>query len=141
MTVAVRPAGSDDVPALIVADPYAQINVERRGQIAGWVEAGQCFVAERDGQIVGYSVLTRHFFQSFFIELVTVGEADRRSGVGTAMVGYLIDLVPPGQKLWTSTNQSNAPMRSLLGRLGFIESGRVENLDEDDPELIFVRLP
>jgi hypothetical protein len=49
--------------------------------------------------------------------------------------------MPPGEKLWTSTNQSNQAMRLLLPRLGFIESGRIDNLDEGDPELVFVRLP
>ncbi|MEO7224256.1 MAG: GNAT family N-acetyltransferase [Devosia sp.] len=139
MSVVVRPAGSDDVAALIAADLYAQINAERRAQIADWVDAGQCFVAARDGRVAGYSVLTRNFFHSFFIELVTVGEGERRSGVGTAMIEHITDLVPLGEKLWTSTNESNAPMRGLLGRLGFVQSGRIDNLDEGDPELIFVR--
>ena len=109
MTIDVRPAGSEDVAALIAADGYAQVNAERRAQIAGWVDAGQCFVAELEGDVVGYSALTRNFFHSFFIELVMVTEAERRSGVGTAMIRHIMDLVPPGEKLWTSTNRSNAP--------------------------------
>jgi GNAT superfamily N-acetyltransferase len=141
MSIDVRAAGSDDLTGLIAADPHAQFNAERRSQIVAWIEAGQCFVAEREGRIVGLSVLTRTFFHSFFIDLVFVAEADRRTGAGTAMIEYLIELVPPGEKLWTSTNQSNAPMRALLPRLGFIESGRIDNLDEGDPELVFVRLP
>jgi ribosomal protein S18 acetylase RimI-like enzyme len=141
MSVEVRPAGSDDIAALIAADPYAQINPERRAQIAEWVEAGHCFVAERNGRLVGYSVLNRQFFDSFFIKLVAVADTDRRSGVGTAMVEHLIAIIPPGEKLWTSTNESNAPMRGLLPRLGFVSTGRIDNLDEGDPELVFVRLP
>jgi ribosomal protein S18 acetylase RimI-like enzyme len=141
MSVEIRAAGSDDVPDLVAADPYAQINAGRRAQIGEWVEAGYCFIAVRDGSIVGYCVLTRDWFDQFFIKLVGVVESDRRTGVGTAMIEHLIGLIPPGEKLWTSTNESNAPMRALLPRLGFTESGRVDNLDEGDPELIFVRLP
>lgn len=141
MSVEVRAAGSDDIIALIAIDPYAQINAERSTQIAVWVESGQCFVAERDGETVGYSVLSKTFFHSFFIDLVMVAEADRRSGVGTALIEHLIDVVPQGEKLWTSTNESNAPMRALLPRLGFMPSGRIDNLDDGDPELVFVRLP
>jgi ribosomal protein S18 acetylase RimI-like enzyme len=85
--------------------------------------------------------VVKEFFDSFFIKLVAVAEAERRAGVGTAMIEHLIDLIPPGEKLWTSTNESNAPMRALLPRLGFIESGRIDNLDEGDPELVFVRMP
>jgi ribosomal protein S18 acetylase RimI-like enzyme len=141
VSVEVRPAGRDDITALVAADPYAQINAGRRAQIAEWGEAGQCFVAERDGEIVGYSVLTREFFDSFFIKLLAVGEHERRTGVGTSLLDYIIDMIPPSEKLWTSTNESNVPMVSLLLRLGFVESGRIDNLDEDDPELVFVRLP
>ncbi len=141
MTLEVRAAGSDDIADLIAADPFAQINAGRRAQIAEWVEAGHCFLAEREGRLVGYSVLNREFFDSFFIKLVAVAETERRTGVGTAMIEYMIELIPPGEKLWTSTNQSNAPMRSLLPRLGFVESGRIDNLDDGDPELVFVRLP
>ena len=141
MTIEIRAAGPDDLAALVAADPFAQINAERRAQIVEWVQAGQCFVAERNDAIVGYSVLTRHFFNSFFIELLAVSEAERRSGVGTAMVRHLIEVVPPGEKLWTSTNESNAPMRALLAGIGFVQSGRIDNLDEGDPEFVFIRFP
>lgn len=141
MSIEVRAAGSDDIAALIAGDPFAQINPGRRAEIAEWVEAGHCFVAERDGRLVGYSVLNRHFFGQFFIKLVGVAETERRTGVGTAMIEHLVGLMPPGEKLWTSTNQSNAPMRALLQRLGFEPSGQIDNLDEGDLELVFVRLP
>ena len=141
MSIEIRAASSDDVADLIAADPDAQIDAGRRAQIGEWVDAGLCFVAERGGRLVGYSVLNREFFDSFFIKLVAVAEAERRTGVGTAMLKHLIALLPPGEKLWTSTNQSNAPMRALLPRLGFVPSGQIDNLDGGDPELVFVRLP
>ena len=141
MSVEIRAAGADDVADLVAADPYAQVDAGRRAQMAEWVAAGHCFVAERGGRIAGYCVLNREFFDSFFIKLVAVAETERRSGVGTAMIEHLVGLIPPGEKLWTSTNESNAPMRSLLPRLGFIASGRIDNLDDGDPELVFVRLP
>ena len=75
------------------------------------------------------------------IELLAVSEAERRSGVGTAMVRHLIEVVPPGEKLWTSTNESNAPMRALLAGIGFVQSGRIDNLDEGVPEFVFIRFP
>src|SRR5690606_38523460 len=59
----------------------------RRTEIEVWIDAGQCFVAERDREIVGYGILTRNFFHSFFIDLLMVSEPERRSGVGTALIG------------------------------------------------------
>ena len=141
MSPEIRPAHEDDIPALIAADPFAQSHASRRAQIAQWVDAGQCFIAERGGAVVGYAVLTRDFFDCFFIKLLAVAAHERRTGIGTALVRAIFDLVPPGEKLWTSTNRSNAPMLRLLPRLGFIESGRIDNLDDDDPELIFLHAP
>ena len=42
-------------------------------------------------------------------------------------------------QLFTSTNRSNLPMRRLCDRLGFQRSGVVENLDNDDPELVYYK--
>jgi hypothetical protein len=42
-------------------------------------------------------------------------------------------------KLFTSTNQSNKPMQVLLNRLGYRPSGVIENLDEGDPELVYMK--
>ena len=47
------------------------------------------------------------------------------------------DCVAP--KLFVSTNESNLPMQALLAKLDYAPSGRVENLDEGDPELIYVK--
>jgi GNAT superfamily N-acetyltransferase len=141
MSVAIRPAEQGDIASLVAADSFAQSNAGRRIEIAYWVENGQCFLAERDQRVVGYAVLTRNFFHSFFIELLMVQESVRRTGVGRALIEHVVALVPGGEKLWTSTNTSNTPMRRLLEGVGFIESGRIDNLDEDDPELVFVRLP
>lgn len=141
MILSIRAAEPQDAPALVAADPFAIVHAARRAQIAMWVDSGQCFLAEREGDVAGYAVLTRDFFHSFFIEMLTVHEKARREGVGTALVEHLAAMVPEGEKLWTSTNQSNAPMRALLRKLGFIESGRIDHLDEGDPELVLVRLP
>jgi len=133
-----RPAGRGDIPALIAIDPLSMIDVERRQSIARWAAAGQCFVAVRAEKVVGYVALTRAFFHQPFVELLIVSEADRRSGVGLALLQHCISETSSEAKLWSSTNRSNAPMRALLARAGFVESGVVENLDEGDPELIFL---
>jgi len=42
-----------------------------------------------------------------------------------------------GSKLFTSTNMSNRVMQDLLIRAGFRPSGYIDNLDENDPEIVF----
>jgi len=124
------------MPALVGIDSIAARDPERIAQIEAWVRAGQCHLAVLNGSVVGYVALTRGFFHRPFIEMLMVSEAVRRQGIGRALIGHCIALVPDGD-LWSSTNQSNMPMRLLLPALGFVESGRVDGLDEGDPELIY----
>jgi hypothetical protein len=42
-----------------------------------------------------------------------------------------------GACVFTSTNESNAPMRRLLEGMGFTAAGVIHGLDLDDPELVF----
>ena len=134
--IAIGPASAADIPALVALDSFAAIHPERATEIAGWVAAGQCHVAAFEGRAAGYAVLTNGFFHRPFLEMLMIRQDTRRLGIGHALLGYCADLA--GAELWTSTNESNAPMRALLAHSGFIESGRIDNLDPGDPELIYL---
>lgn len=137
-----RIARSDaaDLARVCAVDPLARRDDERRALLAEWTAGGAVHIGTVGDDIVGFAVLTRHFFHQPFIDLVVVAEGQRRRGHGLALVRHCVDLAPGG-KIWTSTNQSNSAMQALLGRAGFLPSGRVDNLDPGDPELIFVHLP
>lgn len=136
--ITIRPAGRGDIPALIAIDPISMTNAERRQSIAHWAAAGQCHVAVRAEKVIGYVALTKGFFHQPFVELLIVAQDDRRSGVGLALLEHCKSATAGAPKLWSSTNRSNAPMRALLAKCGFVESGVVENLDEGDLEMIFI---
>ena len=138
MIITIRPAVRTDIAALITVDPVALTDIDRRQSLARWAASGQCHVAERAGRVVGYVALTKAFFHQPFVELLIVAQDDRRSGVGLALIEHCKTATADEPKLWSSTNRSNAPMRALLAKSGFIESGVVENLDEGDPEMIFL---
>jgi len=114
---------------------------ERGETLAAALGSGHLRVA-RDGRlVVGFAVLAPSFFGRWFIELLVVHPEHRRRGVGAALVRRC-ESECPEDRLFTSTNESNAPMRRLLWRLGYERSGYVENLDAGDTELIFFkRLP
>ncbi|NQD75359.1 GNAT family N-acetyltransferase [Pseudomonas sp. CrR7] len=137
----VRLARQADLDALFDLDVIAQREESRREFIARAVACGQCWVAtdaDDTELLLGYGVLDHSFFGQEFIPLVVVLGSARRRGVGAAIVREL-ESRSLGAKLFTSTNASNLPMQALLGKLGFIGSGQVENLDEGDPELVFVK--
>jgi ribosomal protein S18 acetylase RimI-like enzyme len=131
-----RPARPDDQASLIALDTIAAREPARADEIAGWLAKGLCFCAEVEGVVAGYGVLHRHFFSRAFLEMLMVGAEHRAQGVGTALIVHAAGL-SAGEQLWTSTNQSNQPMRRLLKHLGFTPSGVIEGLDEGDPELFF----
>ena len=136
--LSIRPASEADIETVVGIAPAGP---ERREAIAEWVLAGECHIAWREGFAAGYVVLTRSFFRSPFIEMLVVSPTARREGIGRALIEHCIGLTPPELKLWTSTNESNTPMRLLLPQLGFEQTGMFEHLDPGDPELIYLRWP
>ena len=97
----------------------------------------QLLVADLDGAIVGFAVLGR-FFEYDFLELLFVGPDYRRTGIATQLVGGAEAVAMTG-KLFTSTNDSNEAMKELCEKLGFVRSGVLDGLDEDDPEVFYVK--
>ncbi|MGB3436177.1 N-acetyltransferase family protein [Achromobacter sp.] len=137
----VRIAQRGDIDSIVEMDPIAKQEPDRRKFIAHAVAAGHCWVAmeaEDALALIGYGVLDHSFFEHDFIPLIVVKSSARRRGVATAIMQAL-ELQCQGGKLFTSTNTSNFAMRQLLRQLGFIRSGQIDNLDDGDPELVFVK--
>jgi GNAT superfamily N-acetyltransferase len=133
-----RLAATRDRHAVGEIDPRVASDLHRRDEIDAAIAARHCWVAERSGRVVGYGVLTKNFFARDFIELLFVAEDARRAGVGSAILDA-IERTIHADRLFTSTNESNAAMRALLARRGYAPSGRIENLDPGDSELVFVK--
>ena len=121
----------------------------REAEVTAAVAEGRCLVArhrpsESDvtmgaaGPVVGLATHDRSLFGRPFLSLLLVAAAARRGGAGSALVLGVVDRTE-GDRLFTSTNSSNEPMRMLVGRLGFVSCGYVEHLDDGDPELVYVR--
>jgi GNAT superfamily N-acetyltransferase len=132
-----RLAAPTDLAALVAIDTVR--SPERSPEIAAWIAGDQCWLAVRDGRVVGYAALTHGFYHRRFLEMLMVARGERRTGVGAALIAHCVTLLAPGEDLWGSTNQSNTPMQALFTRTGFEPSGRIDNLDPGDPELVFLR--
>lgn len=137
MDIKIRRAQTADLSALISIDPIAQREPGRRQMLGEAIAAQNCWLAEAE-QVLGYGILDRSFFQQHFVALLMVAETARGRGVGHALMSAL-ETRCAGDKLFTSSNASNLPMRRLLDKLGFRESGRIDNLDDGDPEIVFMK--
>jgi len=135
--VHIRLAISEDSEALCAVDTVAATDDGRCRQIRAWIGSGCCYVVEANGRICGYGVLTDHFFGHAFIEMVMIGREFRRQGLGEFAIVHF-QRMTAGSKLFSSTNMSNRPMQMLFAKCGFKPSGYIDNLDDGDPEIVFV---
>ena len=132
--------GTDsDFEGIARVDYAAGVDEDRRALISKGVAQESCWIAGRDDLLEGYLVLSRrHFFGRDFVSLVEVTVSAWRQG----LAGALFKAAENGattQQLFTSTNQSNRPMRALLDARGYREAGIIDHLDLEDPEIVFVR--
>lgn len=135
----VERATEDDLEGVIAVDTAH--GTPRLEYLAEAVKKRECYLAREGWDVIGFAILTRSFFGQYFIDLLIVHPDQRRKGVGSALIRH-IEAILPAQKLFTSTNQSNTPMRALCETLGYVKSGWIDNLDEGDPEIVyFKRLP
>ena len=134
----IHQAFAGDVARLAAADPRLASDEGHRRHIGALLEPGLSWAAERDGAVLGFAVVTRHFFGFPFVDLLVVAEASRRGGIGLALMDHSAQ-AHDADRIFTSTNESNRPMRRLLAKADWLVSGLIENLDPGDPELVFVK--
>jgi GNAT superfamily N-acetyltransferase len=136
--VRVRLAGTRDRRSFLEVDPSIVDDLVRRDILDAAIAARMCWIGERAGKPAGYGIHSQKFFSRDFVELLFVRVEERRKGVGAAILRAIEDTIG-ADRLFTSTNQSNLPMRTLLEKCGYRPSGRIENLDPGDPELVFIK--
>ena len=136
--ISIRPAVENDIEALCTLDHIARREDERREFIRREVVSDHCFVAVFDETVVGYVVLNYTFYNNGCIDMLYIHSDYRRRGAATALVRQM-ELRCRTPKLFTSTNQSNLSMQSMLAKLGYEPSGIIHNLDEGDPELVYFK--
>jgi ribosomal protein S18 acetylase RimI-like enzyme len=136
----IRCAVADDLDGILRADHVAaEGNPERAEFLRSSLMLGQCQVHVADGAVTGFVIAKpAHFFGRDFIELLIVDPALRRSGIGRALLRHALATAGTSQ-VFTSTNTSNHPMRSLLEAEDWSFSGELDGLDDDDPELVFYK--
>ena len=112
-SIHIRDATRDDRDAIVGFDAVARSEPARVEFVERVLEASSCLVAEQGGRVVGYVVLDYTFYENGFVPMLYVAEEARRCGVGGALMRAVAARCKT-EKLFTSTNQSNLPMQSLL---------------------------
>ncbi|HEX4268926.1 MAG TPA: GNAT family N-acetyltransferase [Steroidobacteraceae bacterium] len=134
----IRQAVLSDLAAFLAFDALASPGNSRATELVRGIESGKCWIAEVDAKPIGYAFLKGEFFGFDFIELIYVDRNFRRRGAGRALIEQL-ERECKTSKLFTSTNESNTAMKGLLERCGYSPSGIIHNLDNGDPEVVFMK--
>jgi len=111
----------------------------RREYLRTAINEKRCIIQQSGNGIAGFLIFTNDFFDNSFISLVIVKPSERRMGIATALLDFYVEMSAT-PKIFSSTNQSNTSMHKVFETAGFIKSGFIENLDEGDPEIIYVKL-
>jgi GNAT superfamily N-acetyltransferase len=119
-------------------DHVAATDPHRIESIENSVQEKNCWIICKEEKINGYAILKLDFFGHHFIDLIYVAQEYRRKGYAQQLIQHIEKNCTTG-KIFTSTNQSNQFMQCLLTKLGYTRSGFLEGLDENDPEVFYMK--
>jgi ribosomal-protein-alanine N-acetyltransferase len=92
-------------------------------------------VVEQDANVVGF-IVGQQLEDQWEIENIAVTGAARRRGLGSRLVGELLDLVRTcgGKSVLLEVRESNRAAQSLYEKWGFLEVGRRKMYYQNPPE-------
>lgn len=137
-TISLRSGTPTDLLGIVSADPLCKFVPERARQVQNALARDECIIAAQGDKVVGYVILDNSFFGHAFIPLLVVAAGNRRVGIGTQLITEA-EYRCRREKLFISANETNIAAQRLFERCDFIRSGRIENLDDTDDELVYCK--
>ena len=126
------PAAAVEIRRLTYADLPQVVAIERRAFTSPWSLAmfvlelskpsGICLAATTEQELVGYLVCSR-YDTVWHVMNVAVDPDRRRRGIGTALIGALLERVGPDAQVTLEVRRSNAGAQVLYERFGFRSAG------------------
>ncbi|WP_064093482.1 GNAT family N-acetyltransferase [Rossellomorea aquimaris] len=128
----------NDLDQIMDIDHDIVCDNRRKEYITNAIKDELCLVVKEGNLIVGFLLYHTYFFDCAFISLIIVSPTKRRKGYASTLLNHFVS-ISPTKKIFSSTNQSNEPMKEVFNVNGFVKSGVVENLDEGDPEIVYFK--
>lgn len=115
------------VAAVPQMPPAVHTNAEDRTWMTGQLGRRDLegWVAERDGEVLGYALLERGWLNHLFIRPAETG-----GGIGSALLDLVKSMRPDGFSLWVF--ESNAGARRFYARHGFVELERTDGSGNEE---------
>ena len=126
-----------DLDRVLELDRAEPVGRERAALLTARIQSDEVIVFGHDDQLFGFVVVRKNsFFGRDFVELLSVSSRQRRQGIGSELLAEAVTQ-SSSDRIFTSTNQSNTAMIGLLEKAGWQFSGRLEGIDDGDPELVY----
>lgn len=140
--ISIRRATIEDVHIAVAMD-YAlnkeeHIEIGREEKITTAIQQNKCFIIVLNTHAVGFVIFDYRFFNQGWIELIIIDEKFRNRGIA-GQVFKLLCKLSKTNKVFSSTNKSNAQMQKALLKAGFTFAGEIEGLDDGDPEWFYYK--
>ena len=136
----IRSASTRDLAALQpIVWPPLLAEPKRRRFLRG-LDENEVVVICREDDICAYAWIYAGFFGHTFLAYLAVQPRYRRN----ALAGMLLEVTERRavtDRVFSSTNASNAVMQAVFERYGWRRCGQIDELDPGDPELVYVKFP
>ncbi len=133
----IRLARIDDHPAIDAFDPFA-------GDRTPAIAAGRCFVACPNNIAAAFLIWQPAGPEGFvgrpFVQFLAVHPNHRQQGLARSLLDHILTQLPPGERLFISTEAHNSRMQAVLQQLDFTFAGEVAAANDDaSPERFYYR--
>ncbi len=119
-------------------DKDEHVRLSREEKITKAIVDDECFIILQNDREIGFVIFDYRFFDQGWIELLIIDEEYRGKGIGGKTLEFICEQCRTN-KVFTSTNSSNTQMQRALTKAGFSFSGKLNGLDDGDPELFYYR--
>lgn len=136
-SISVRAAWPGDIGVVRMLDVDTRAAITSQA-LAKQIGLGMSWIGEVNGVAAGYAIVTPSFFSRPLVERIFVAEPFRRKGLATAIL-QRCETAYESNEVFISANASNGPMRAVLAKAEYRDSGVILGLEEGDPELVYVK--
>lgn len=136
--IIVERSTEDDYADICAIDAAVTGDYSRAAMLAHAIRERHCISARRGDQRLGFLLANQSFFGHYFVSMLTVHPEQRRQGVARSLLAY-IEKTCPKDRIFAAARQSDLIAHHLCAALGFIQSGQIDNINNGDLHIIYVK--